>query len=52
MGWTFEPGQLVPIAVVGALYGRRAWTLRRQAWMETKLSPGDDVEIVRVRQGG
>ena len=26
--------------------------VRRQAWMETKLSPGDDVEIVRVRQGG
>jgi sulfur carrier protein len=24
----------------------------RQAWMQTKLSPGDDVEIVRVRQGG
>jgi len=24
----------------------------RQAWMETRLSPGDDVEIVRVRQGG
>ena len=26
--------------------------VRRQAWMDTKLSPGDDVEIVRVRQGG
>ena len=26
--------------------------VRRQAWMETKLSPGDNVEIVRVRQGG
>ena len=26
--------------------------VRRQAWTETKLSPGDDVEIVRVRQGG
>ena len=26
--------------------------VRRQAWMETKLAPGDDVEIVRVRQGG
>ena len=26
--------------------------VRRQAWMQTKLSPGDDVEIVRVRQGG
>lgn len=24
----------------------------RQAWVQTKLSPGDDVEIVRVRQGG
>ena len=30
MGWTLEPGQLVPIAVVGAVYGRRAWTLRRR----------------------
>lgn len=26
--------------------------VRRTAWMQTKLSPGDDVEIVRVRQGG
>jgi sulfur carrier protein len=26
--------------------------VRRQAWTATKLSPGDDVEIVRVRQGG
>ncbi len=26
--------------------------VRRQAWTDTKLSPGDDVEIVRVRQGG
>jgi len=26
--------------------------VRRQAWRQTKLSPGDDVEIVRVRQGG
>ena len=26
--------------------------VRRQAWTVTKLSPGDDVEIVRVRQGG
>lgn len=26
--------------------------VRRQAWAETTLSPGDDVEIVRVRQGG
>jgi sulfur carrier protein len=24
----------------------------RTAWMQTRLSPGDDVEIVRVRQGG
>jgi putative membrane protein len=28
--WTFEPAQLVPIAVAGALYGRRALTLRRR----------------------
>lgn len=26
--------------------------VRRRAWSETRLSPGDDVEIVRVRQGG
>jgi cytochrome c oxidase assembly factor CtaG len=30
MGWTFEPGQLAPVAVAAALYGRRAWTLRRR----------------------
>jgi cytochrome c oxidase assembly factor CtaG len=28
MGWTFEPGQLAPLALAGLLYGRRAWTLR------------------------
>ncbi len=32
-----------------ALNGR---VVRRPAWAETKLLPGDDVEIVRVRQGG
>ena len=26
--------------------------VRRQNWTDTKLSPGDDIEIVRVRQGG
>lgn len=26
--------------------------VRRQAWTETKLSAGDTIEIVRVRQGG
>jgi len=30
MGWTFEPTQLVPVALAAALYGRRAWTLRRR----------------------
>jgi cytochrome c oxidase assembly factor CtaG len=30
MGWTFEPGQLAPIALAAVLYGRRAWTLRRR----------------------
>lgn len=30
MGWTFDPVQLAPIALVLALYGRRAWTLRRR----------------------
>jgi sulfur carrier protein len=35
--------------VAVALNGR---VVRRQAWTNTKLSAGDDVEIVRVRQGG
>jgi sulfur carrier protein len=26
--------------------------VRRQVWAQTKLSAGDEVEIVRVRQGG
>jgi sulfur carrier protein len=26
--------------------------VRRQSWTETTLSPGDNVEIVQVRQGG
>ena len=30
MGWSFEPSQLVPIAVAGLLYARRAQTLRRR----------------------
>jgi putative membrane protein len=30
VGWTFDPVALVPIAVVAALYGRRAATLRRR----------------------
>ena len=28
MGWTFEPAQLAPVALAGALYARRARTLR------------------------
>ena len=35
--------------VAVALNGK---VVRRQAWAQTKLSAGDDVEIVRVRQGG
>jgi sulfur carrier protein len=35
--------------VAVALNGR---IVRRQSWMETKLAPGDNVEIVQVRQGG
>jgi putative membrane protein len=31
MGWSFEPGQLAPIALAGLLYARRAQTLRRRA---------------------
>jgi sulfur carrier protein len=38
-------GKGIAVAVNGAV-------VRRQAWIETKLSAGDDVEIVRVRQGG
>jgi sulfur carrier protein len=26
--------------------------VRRQAWTDTRLSPGDNIEIVQVRQGG
>lgn len=40
-----EEGKGVAVALNGHV-------VRRQAWTETKLSPGDDVEIVRVRQGG
>jgi sulfur carrier protein len=38
-------GKGVAVAVNGQI-------VRRQAWTDTKLSPGDDVEIVQVRQGG
>jgi sulfur carrier protein len=38
-------GKGVAVAINGQI-------VRRQVWTETKLSPGDDVEIVRVRQGG
>jgi putative membrane protein len=30
VGWTLAPWQLAPIVLVGALYGRRAWTLGRR----------------------
>src|SRR5437763_15200478 len=30
MGWSFEPSQLVPIAVVAVLFARRARTLARR----------------------
>jgi cytochrome c oxidase assembly factor CtaG len=30
MGWTFDPLQLAPIVIAGALYGRRAATLARR----------------------
>jgi sulfur carrier protein len=36
----------------GIAVALNGYVVRRQAWIETKLSPGDDVEIVRVRQGG
>ena len=35
----------VAVAVNGAV-------VPRQAWRDTRLAPGDDVEIVRARQGG
>jgi sulfur carrier protein len=35
----------VAVALNGAL-------VPRQAWRDTRLAPGDDVEIVRARQGG
>jgi putative membrane protein len=30
VGWTLAPWQLAPIVLVGAVYGRRAWTLKRR----------------------
>ncbi len=38
-------GKGIAVALNGAV-------VRRPEWAGTKLSPGDDVEIVRVRQGG
>ncbi|HZS64831.1 MAG TPA: sulfur carrier protein ThiS [Xanthobacteraceae bacterium] len=38
-------GRGVAVAVNGQV-------VRRDAWQKTKLAAGDDVEIVRVRQGG
>jgi sulfur carrier protein len=38
-------GRGVAVALNGAV-------VPRAAWHETPLSPGDDVEIVRARQGG
>jgi sulfur carrier protein len=35
----------VAVAVNGAV-------VPRQAWRDTRLAPGDDIEIVRARQGG
>ena len=35
----------VAVALNGAVVPRRAWC-------DTRLAPGDDVEIVRARQGG
>ncbi len=42
----------VDAAGKGVAVALNGQVVRRQAWMDTKLSPGDDVEIVRVRQGG
>ena len=38
-------GKGIAVALNGAV-------VRRPEWAGTTLSPGDDVEIVRVRQGG
>lgn len=45
MGWTVQPTQLLPIAVVAALYARRAWTLHRRgrpvpAWKLASFASG------------
>ena len=38
-------GRGIAVALNGAV-------VPRSAWRETRLSPGDSVEIVRARQGG
>lgn len=44
--------QGVDIDGKGVAVALNGQVVHRQAWTETNLSPGDDVEIVRVRQGG
>ena len=42
----------IDIDAKGIAVALNGQVVRRQAWVQTKLSPGDEVEIVRVRQGG
>jgi putative membrane protein len=49
MGWTFEPAQLVPVALAGALYARRARTLRRRGrpvWRAKEASFGGGLLVL------
>jgi sulfur carrier protein len=39
-------------AAKGVAVALNGQVVRRDAWARTKLAAGDDVEIVRVRQGG
>ena len=47
MGWSFEPSQLVPIAVVAVLYARRARTLARRGRYHTMF----DLQASRFTEG-
>ena len=42
----------IDIDAKGIAVALNGQVVRRRAWVQTKLSPGDEVEIVRVRQGG
>jgi cytochrome c oxidase assembly factor CtaG len=53
MGWTFEPWQLAPIALAGALYWRRASTLARRgrpvpSWKVASFAAGLAVLVLAL----